>query len=104
SNAEPMSTARAESRAAFAGHADDGVAAVLEDFVRRTAQPGVQGEAVAGGDGNGGGGGGGFPWLPVIVVGGAGLFAVRAVSRGRRRRAEEQAAFADVRRTADEDI
>ena len=44
-----MSTARAESRAAFAAHADDGVAAVLEDFVRRTAQPGVQGEAVAGG-------------------------------------------------------
>ena len=36
SNAEPMSTARAESRAAFAAHQSDGVAAVLEDFVRRS--------------------------------------------------------------------
>ena len=53
----------------------------------------------------GGNGGGGVPWLLiVIVVGGVGLLAFRSLGRGRRRRAEDQAAFADVRRTAEEDI
>src|SRR3954471_22110055 len=67
SNAEPQSTATAESRAAIGGHSSDGVAAVLSDFVDRTAQPGVQGPADSGGDGGGGGGGGGGG-LPVKLL------------------------------------
>ena len=104
SNAEPMSTAIAESRAAFAAHRSDGVGAVLEDFVRRTAQPGVQGPPDADASGGGGNGGGGVPWLLIVILGGVGFLAFRSFGRGRRRRAEEQAAFADVRRTAEEDI
>ena len=64
SNAEPMKTALAESRAAFAAHRDEGPAAVLEDFVHRTAEPGVQGPAQQSDRG-----GGGPPWLLIIVLG-----------------------------------
>jgi hypothetical protein len=102
SNAEPQSTAAAESRAALDAHRGDGVAAVLSDFVDRTAEAGVQGEdRGSGGDG----GGGGFPpFLLILLLAGGGFLALRAFGRNRRRRAEEQAAFADVRRTAEEDI
>jgi hypothetical protein len=104
SSIEPPGTAAAESRAAFLAHRDEGVTPVLEDFVRRTAQPGVQGPAGEGGGGGGGSGGGGFPLVAVLLLGGGALLAVRAVSRGRRRRAEADAQFADVKRTAEEDI
>ncbi|MEY2535690.1 MAG: hypothetical protein QOF29_3600, partial [bacterium] len=108
SNAEPQRVAVAESRAALEAHRGEGVAAVLEDFVRRTAEPGVQGdgggEAAGQGQGRDGGGGGGTPWLLILLLAGGGLFALRAVGRGRQRRADEQAAFADVHRTAEEDI
>src|SRR5919206_428529 len=61
SNAEPQSTAAAESRAALNAHRNDGVAAVLEDFVKRTNQQGVQGDGGGGfGGGDFGGGGGDF--------------------------------------------
>ena len=105
SNAEPQSTAAAESRAALDAHRDEGVAAVLEDFVQRTAQPGVQDGGGGGGGGGGAdGGGGGVPWLLILLLGGGAFFALRTFGRGRRRRAEEDAAFADVRRTAEDDI
>ena len=100
SNAEPQRTAASESRAALEAHRSDGVAAVLEDFVRRTAQPGVQADTGR----PTGDGGGGVPWVAILLLGAGGLFALRAVGRGRRRRGEEQAAFADVRRTAEDDI
>jgi hypothetical protein len=107
SNAEPQGTAAAESRAALEAHRTEGVAAVLEDFVRRTAEPGVQaggqGGGSTGGGGNGGGGSG-TPWLLILILGGGGLFALRAFGRRRQQRAADDAAFADVRRTAEEDI
>jgi hypothetical protein len=99
SNAEAKGTAGAEAAAAFKAHRSDGVAAVLEDFVKRTNEAGVQGDT---GDG---GGGGGFPsWLLILIVAGGAFFLLRAAGRTRRRRAEEDAAFADVRRTAEDDI
>ena len=102
SNAEPQSTAAAESRAALNAHRNDGVAAVLEDFVKRTNQQGVQGDD---GGGSGGGGGGGFPgWLLILIVAGGGFLLFRAFGRRRQERAEDDAAFADVRRTAEDDI
>ncbi len=105
SNAEPQRVAAAESRAAFEEHRDEGVAAVLADFVRRTGEAGVQGPADEGsGSGGGGNGSGGVPWLLVIVLAIGGLFAFRAFGRSRRRRAEDERAFADVRRTAEDDI
>ncbi|MEA2228012.1 MAG: hypothetical protein QOF04_1642, partial [Solirubrobacteraceae bacterium] len=78
SNSEPQRVAVAESRAALNAHRDEGVAAVLEDFVRRTAEPGVQADG-AGGDagGQGGGGGTGVPWLLILLLGGGGLLALR---------------------------
>jgi hypothetical protein len=107
SNTEPQRTAAAEATAALDERGSDGAAAVLEDFVRRTAQPGLQAPAAEGG-GNGGGdangGGGGAPWLLILLLAGGGLLALRAAGRGRRRRAEQQAAFADVRGTAEADI
>jgi hypothetical protein len=103
SSIERPGTAAAESRAAFLAHRDEGVTAVLEDFVRRTAQPGVQGPSGDGGGGDGSGGGG-FPLVAILLLGGGALLAVRAVSRGRRRRAEAGAQFADVKRTAEQDV
>ncbi len=106
SNTEPQRTAAAEATAALDEHSGDGAAAVLEDFVRRTAEPGLQAPAAegAGNDGGGSGGGGGVPWLLILLLAGGGLFALRAAGRGRRRRAEQQAAFADVHATAEADI
>jgi hypothetical protein len=105
SNAQPEGVAGAESRAAFQAHRDEGAAAVLEDFVRRTAQEGVQ--APGGSDGGSGGGGesgGGTPWFLVLILGVLAFFGFRAFGRRRRQRAANDAAFADVKRTAEDDI
>jgi hypothetical protein len=105
SNTEPQRTTAAEATASLDEHRSDGAAAVLEDFVRRTAQPGLQAPAAEGAGNDGGGnGGGGAPWLLILLLAGGGLLALRAAGRGRRRRADEQAAFADVRGTAEADI
>jgi hypothetical protein len=106
SNTQRTGVAPAESRAAFRAHRDEGVAAVLEDFVRRTAQPGLQAPGAGdGGSGSGSGdGGGGVPWFLVIILGVLGFFGFRAFGQRRRQREADEAAFADVRRTAEDDI
>ena len=88
-------------RQALDAHGDDGVGAILLDFVDRVgeARAGLEGES----DGPGGGGpGGGF--LFALLAGGAALFGVRAVMRGRRRRRQLEADMEEVRDTAREDL
>jgi hypothetical protein len=82
------------SRAAFEANADEGVAAVLLDFVDRAA--GIDG----GGDGDEGGiGAGGIILLGAIGAGGVAILASR-----RRRRREEAAEFAEVKENARDDL
>lgn len=82
------------SRAAFEANSDEGVAAVLLDFVDRSAS--VEG----GGDGEEGGiGAGGIILLGAIGAGGVAILAAR-----RRRRREEAAEFAEVKDNARDDL
>jgi uncharacterized membrane protein YgcG len=78
---------------ALDAHRNDGVTAVLTDFVDR----------VGAARNNSGGGSSGtrFSWWWLIILGGIVLF---FVSRVRRRRATEQAQLADVRAAAKEDL
>ncbi|HEX2050605.1 MAG TPA: hypothetical protein VHJ34_08230, partial [Actinomycetota bacterium] len=88
STTEATGVAPAEASAAIQERRQDGVAAVLEDFVRRSAEPGLQAQGSGRTAPSGGGNdGGGFPWLLVLLLGGAGLLAFRA---------EQREAFAEV--------
>jgi hypothetical protein len=97
SNTEAKGTAGAEATAAFQAHHGQGLLRVLEDFVDRSARPGVQGPPRRGG--------GGAPWLLIVLLCGAGgLLAARTLGRGRRRRQAQEADFAGMRRTAEGDV
>jgi hypothetical protein len=84
---------------AFEAEGGNGVAAVLEDFVRRV------GDARAGEQsGSEGSEGGGFPVGLLFLLLLAVPLVVLAVSRQRRRRREQAAEFADVREVARDDV
>jgi hypothetical protein len=83
------------SRAAFDANSDEGVAAVLLDFVDRAAAPGGDG----GGDEEGGIGAGG-----IILLGAVGAGAVAILASRRRRKREEAAEFAEVKENARDDL
>jgi hypothetical protein len=90
----PKGKAGALATEALDAHRDDGVTAVLTDFIDRV------GEARNGG-GSSGGGGTRFSWWWLIILGGIVAF---FVSRTRRRRATERASLAEVRGAAKEDL
>ena len=85
---------------AFRAHRSEGLAATLEDYVRRV------GEARANGgrDAGGGDGGGGSPAGLLVLIGVlGGGFALFSTAQRRRRRRAEAERLAALRRTADED-
>jgi hypothetical protein len=83
----------------FEAEGGDGVAAVLQDFVRRV------GDARAGEQsGSGSGEGGGFPVGLLLLLFLAVPLLLLSVSRRRARRREEEAEFADVREVARDDV
>jgi hypothetical protein len=92
SNVLPAGRAGELATEALDAHRDDGVAAVLVDFVDRV------GDAE---DGGGSSGGSHFSWWWLVILGGIGAF---FFSRSRRRRSTEQTATADVRADAKEDL
>ncbi len=105
STSQPQRIARAEATAALQENRGAGPTAVLEDFVRRSAQEGLQAPSGAASSGRGDGDrGGGTPWFLILLLIGGGLLFLRAARSGRRRRAERHAAFEDVKRTAEGDV
>ncbi|HEV7750758.1 MAG TPA: hypothetical protein VGO71_04415 [Baekduia sp.] len=88
--------------AALAAHRDEGVAAVLNDWIDRVAQ--ARADAGSGGSGgSGSGGGSGTGLLVVLGVLGGGALLATSVSRRRRRR-EEQRQLDDLRTAARDDL
>src|SRR4051794_38454174 len=90
--------------AALQAHGSDGAAAVLEDFVDRTAEARGAGGG-SGGSGAGDGGPGTSPAAPLILLGviGGGIALAVGASRRRRRR-EEEAQLEDLRAAARDDL
>ncbi|HEU5033159.1 MAG TPA: hypothetical protein VFT62_00215 [Mycobacteriales bacterium] len=81
----------------------------LTEFVHLVdAAAGSAGAAGSSGSGSGSGngnGGGISPWIPVVIVVGLGALLVGGLRRGRRRQEQQdEAAFADVRAAAEEDV
>ena len=87
---------------ALEAHRDDGVAAVLDDWVDRVAQARAGPGSGAGGSG-GSGGGSGTGLLVVLGVLGGGALLATSVSRRRRRR-EEQRQLDELRTAARDDL
>jgi hypothetical protein len=95
--------AGAAATAALNAHRDEGVAAVLTDWVDRVAGARADGGAASGGGRDGGGNGSGTGILVLIGVLGGGALLASSVARRRRRR-EEQAQLADLRTAARDDL
>jgi hypothetical protein len=84
---------------AVAAHRDEGVDAILLDFVDRVADD-RNGSSSGGGSSGGGGGGGGLALLGVL---GAGVLAFLGIGRVRRRK-REQAQFEEVRKATQDEL
>ena len=86
-------------REALDARGDDGVGAILLDFVDRVGEARAGARSEGAGDGGGPGG-----FLFALLAGGAAIFGARAVMRRRGRRRQLDADMEEVRETAREDL